>query len=619
MLLLISLIISSLVITGLTEASLTDGVYTGVGQGKDGGITCEVTIADGRIVSVEVLEHTETAGICEPAIEAIPAAIVEQQKAQVDAVAGATLTSQGIMEAVENALTEAEGKVTPQVNPLVAGRAGLGTPVEDMEESYPGESILAGMSKHGEELAEAYAPQIKTLPNGVQIQSTPSEYDAGGYTQPYGTMAYNNQFLNADRRGCAACHEDLAMTLRNMNGFVHVDLTNDLGLVLDVNNCIECHSYSPGYVLEYYQLGTMLHAIHSSDSAFTGDCFSCHNATGDGAGMQLWDNVKYDILRGIYDTDAETVAAVFSYDQDLLTERDDFFDYYWLYYDNDYTRLGAGYSGQDEGDPDVFNSWTITVNGLVEQEMTWTMAELIDKAPSETLISTMQCTINPTGGPLIAQVEITGIPMSWLLEQAGVKEETAGYLPFGSDEFATGGSWEKYLENDAYLVYKINGEYLKISDGFPCTFWPIAGSGGLMTKQLSTITLVDQAEIDNWHVYQGWLTEEGWETGKSYYNKPNVGIYHKDYSGIVLGVEETYQLDGYAAAFDERITGIEISLDRGKTWTLYETPVDNYNVVMWHYQFQTPATPGAYVVYVRAVESDGLKSSNIQKFLFNVK
>lgn len=90
-------------------------------------------------------------------------------------------------------------------------------------------------------------------------------------------------------------------------------------------------------------------------------------------------------------------------------------------------------------------------------------------------------------------------------------------------------------------------------------------------------------------------------------------------SGIILAPGTEYMLSGYAAAYDEKITGIEVSLDRGKTWTLYETPVDNYNLVQWHYTLTMPESAGAYMVYVRAVESDGLKTPDVQKFLFNVK
>lgn len=144
------------------------------------------------------------------------------------------------------------------------------------------------------------------------------------------------------------------------------------------------------------------------------------------------------------------------------------------------------------------------------------------------------------------------------------------------------------------------------------------GAAGLMTKQLATITLVDEEEMSYWHVYQGWLTEAGWNGEEGYFNKPNVGVFNMNHSGIILGEGETYTLEGYAAAFDQKITGIEISLDRGKTWTFYETPVDNYDLVHWQYQLTAPSA-GAYTVYIRAVEADGLKTQTVQKFLFNVK
>ncbi|NLC31894.1 MAG: FMN-binding protein [Clostridiales bacterium] len=81
-----------------------DGTYEGEGTGFGGPILVSVTVSDGMITDISLLEHAETAGISDPAIEGIPAAIIEEQSADVDAVSGATYTSEGIMEAVENAL-----------------------------------------------------------------------------------------------------------------------------------------------------------------------------------------------------------------------------------------------------------------------------------------------------------------------------------------------------------------------------------------------------------------------------------------------------------------------------------------------------------------------------------
>ena len=57
------------------ESLFKAGTYTGVGDGRNGPITVEVTFTAGAIESITVKEHTETAGICDPAIEKIPGAV----------------------------------------------------------------------------------------------------------------------------------------------------------------------------------------------------------------------------------------------------------------------------------------------------------------------------------------------------------------------------------------------------------------------------------------------------------------------------------------------------------------------------------------------------------------
>ena len=62
-----------------------------------------------KIGSIQYLELNDTLGICDPAITAIPAAIIESQSTTVDAVSGATRTSQGIIDAVNDALSKLKG------------------------------------------------------------------------------------------------------------------------------------------------------------------------------------------------------------------------------------------------------------------------------------------------------------------------------------------------------------------------------------------------------------------------------------------------------------------------------------------------------------------------------
>lgn len=98
------LIMVAATLVGCGGTTYEDGTYTGEAQGYNGPLTVEVVVTDGKISNVEVTDHEETEGLSDPAIEEIPAAIVDNNSTDVDAYSGATATSEAIMEAVENAL-----------------------------------------------------------------------------------------------------------------------------------------------------------------------------------------------------------------------------------------------------------------------------------------------------------------------------------------------------------------------------------------------------------------------------------------------------------------------------------------------------------------------------------
>ncbi len=84
----------------------------GKGNGFGGLITVTVTRKDGKITDVKAIGDQETQGIGSQAIEQLPQAIVKANSTDVDNVSGATFSSQGIKDAVNNALD-------PQAYPYV--------------------------------------------------------------------------------------------------------------------------------------------------------------------------------------------------------------------------------------------------------------------------------------------------------------------------------------------------------------------------------------------------------------------------------------------------------------------------------------------------------------------
>ena len=93
------------------SGTLTPGTYTAVKEGfQHGEVTVSVTVDETSIKDVSVTSITDhPVTVIRTPVEQIPAAIVENQSYNVDAVTGATLTSNAIKNAVKDCLEQAGG------------------------------------------------------------------------------------------------------------------------------------------------------------------------------------------------------------------------------------------------------------------------------------------------------------------------------------------------------------------------------------------------------------------------------------------------------------------------------------------------------------------------------
>ena len=85
----------------------TAGTYTGTAQGFGGDVTATVTLSETEITDIQVIGDQETDGLGSVAIEQLPPKMLEAQSPNVDAMSGATVTSNAIIEAVTAALSQA--------------------------------------------------------------------------------------------------------------------------------------------------------------------------------------------------------------------------------------------------------------------------------------------------------------------------------------------------------------------------------------------------------------------------------------------------------------------------------------------------------------------------------
>ncbi|MGN0351702.1 MAG: FMN-binding protein [Roseburia sp.] len=95
-------------ISTIEEASAyKDGTYYGSGTGFAGTITVKVVISGGKIFSIEITDTKDGSTFIEKASQLIQN-IIALQTTNVDTISGATYSSVGIIEAVRNALSQAE-------------------------------------------------------------------------------------------------------------------------------------------------------------------------------------------------------------------------------------------------------------------------------------------------------------------------------------------------------------------------------------------------------------------------------------------------------------------------------------------------------------------------------
>lgn len=93
------------------EGDLADGVYTGTGKGMEGLITVTLLVDDNHITCLETTQEGESQsrGGYEAVRDGKFAAMIEAaQGSDIDAVTGATITTAGVRQAVDDALAQAE-------------------------------------------------------------------------------------------------------------------------------------------------------------------------------------------------------------------------------------------------------------------------------------------------------------------------------------------------------------------------------------------------------------------------------------------------------------------------------------------------------------------------------
>ena len=92
------------------KPQMQDGEFEGLGEGRSGMIKVAIIVRNHIITAIQILTKSESR-FAQPAEQQIIDAVLDKQSIEgVDAVSGATLTSQGMLTAIGMAIDASKGK-----------------------------------------------------------------------------------------------------------------------------------------------------------------------------------------------------------------------------------------------------------------------------------------------------------------------------------------------------------------------------------------------------------------------------------------------------------------------------------------------------------------------------
>ncbi|MEJ8279876.1 molybdopterin-dependent oxidoreductase [Pseudonocardia spirodelae] len=240
-------------------------------------------------------------------------------------------------------------------------------------------------------------------------------------------------------------------------------------------------------------------------------------------------------------------------------------------------------------------AWTLRLHGMVERELTLTLADLRSRRVVEAPV-TMVCVSNPVGGTLVSNARFTGVRLADLLAEAGVRPGAEQLLSTSVDGFTTGTPVRVVTDGrEALLAFGMNGAALPVEHGFPVRM-VVPGLYGYVSgcKWITDIEVTTWAGATPYWAERGWAREGPVKT-QSRIDTPAAGATVP--SGRVA-------VAGTSWAPHVGITRVEVAVDGG-AWVPArlgaEVGVDSWR--MWRTEIELG--PGEHTLSVRATDRTG--------------
>lgn len=277
-------------------------------------------------------------------------------------------------------------------------------------------------------------------------------------------------------------------------------------------------------------------------------------------------------------------------------------------------------------------TYRLAISGAVQLPFELTFAELADM-PSVTRTATLECAGNSriflipqvSGAQwqlgAISTADWTGVPLSALLDRAGLQPDACEILlegadrgtpkekPAPPDEITYSRSLPLEKMRDVLLAYRMNGEDLTVDHGFPIRAIVPSYYGMASVKWLTHIRALTQPFRGYFQTvdYAYWDSQDGTPERiplgpmalKSAIARPRLREF--------IPAGQTYTIAGAAWSGTSPTAMVEVSTDDGKTW-LEARLLDEAEPGVWRrwiFDWKVPSHPGTYTLRSRATDADG--------------
>lgn len=291
--------------------------------------------------------------------------------------------------------------------------------------------------------------------------------------------------------------------------------------------------------------------------------------------------------------------------------------------------------------PDVSNAtdetWTLTIDGDVDNPMTLSIADLKSRFETVTLQLQLECggngrkffspgasgnqwTFGAVGCPAW-----TGVRLADVLNAAGVRTSAIYTAHYGADAHLSGDPEKdaisrgapvaKALDPHNLIAWAMNGEAMPLMNGHPLRLVVPGWPGSCSQKWLTKITLRER------------IHDGAKMTGASYRvpktpvapgtpvpdadmaiieSMPVKSLITAPETGARVAVGDEFEVRGHAWAGDLDVAALDISTDFGASWraAALARPANKYAWQHWRAPLKFDA-PGYYEVWARAADAEG--------------